>query len=277
VVLVVLAVLIGGACYAGYTIYQRVVTALIIPGCQAGSGSNALPLDSGQAPVAATIAGVATRMGLPTRALDIAYATALQESKLTNLAYGDRDSIGVFQQRPSEGWGTAAQLEDPEYASTAFFLALTKVPDYLSQPIDVAAQDVQHSADGSAYAQWDSTAEFLATSYATTPHAVTCWYAPAASTRANPASAATGLVHVFGPTGTASNGAVLQGVRPVRSELEVRVRPGNGWTVAYWLMANASTYGLTEVSYDGWEWSASLHESSWQPVPGDNAGSILAS
>jgi hypothetical protein len=276
VVLVVLAALIGGACYAGYTVYQRVTTALIIPGCQAGSGINALPLDSGQAPVAATIAGVAARMGLPARALDVAYATALQESKLTNLTYGDRDSVGVFQQRPSEGWGSTAQLEDPEYASTVFFSALVKVPGYQSLPISAAAQDVQHSADGSAYAQWDSTAEYLATSYMTTPHAVTCWYTPAANTRADLASAAAGLVHVFGPTGAASDGAVLQGVRPVRSELEVQVRPENGWTVANWLMANASTYGLTEVSYDGWEWSASLHESSWQAVPGNNTGSILA-
>jgi hypothetical protein len=277
VVLVVLAALIGGAVYAGVTVYRHVTTALIAPGCQAGSGANALPLDPDQAPVAATIAGVAARMGLSTRALEIAYATALQESKLTNLTYGDRDSVGVFQQRPSEGWGTAAQLEDPEYASTAFFKALVKVPGYLSMPVYQAAQDVQHSADGSAYAQWESTAQFLATSYVATPHAVTCWYTPAASTTPSLSSAATGLVNVFGPTGTASHGAVMQGVSRVSSGLQVRVRPQNGWTVATWLMTHASVYGLTKVSYDGWEWSASLTESRWQAVPGDNAGSILAS
>ena len=216
-------------------------------------------------------------MGLPDRALDIAYSTALQESKLTNLMYGDLDSVGVFQQRPSEGWGTTAQLEDPEYASTAFFSALIKVPDYLHLPMYEAAQDVQRSADGSAYEQWQPTAEQLTTDYTTAPHAVTCWYAPAANAKADPASAAAGLVHVFGPTGAASDGAVLQGVSPGRSELAVRVRPENGWTVANWLMANASTYGLTKVGYDGWEWSASLHESTWQANPGDNAGSILAS
>jgi hypothetical protein len=277
VVLAVLAVLAGAASYAGYTVYQRVATALIVPGCQAGSGVNALPLNSDQVPVGATIAGVAARMGLPARALDIAYATALQESKLTNPTYGDRDSVGVFQQRPSQGWGSTGELEDPEYASTAFFSALIKIPNYLSLPMDVAAQDVQHSADGSAYDQWEPTAELLTTDYTTAPHAMTCWYAPAANTRADLASAATGLVHVFGPTGAASDGAVMQGVSRSRSELVVRVRPGNGWTVANWLMANASTYGLTKVGYDGWEWSASLHESSWQANPGDNGGSILAS
>ncbi|HUN31844.1 MAG TPA: hypothetical protein VMU95_07470 [Trebonia sp.] len=277
IVLAVLALVLGGLAYAGVRIYQRVSAALIVPGCQAGFGANAQQLDQQQAPIAATVAGVAARMGLPLRALEIAYATALQESKLTNPTYGDRDSVGVFQQRPSEGWGSATQLEDPEYASTAFFSALVKVPGYLSLPIDDAAQDVQHSADGSAYSQWDSTAEFLAASYVTTPHAVTCWYTPAASTQASLASAGNGLVNVFGPTGAANDGAVLQSVRTGSSGLDVQVRSENGWTVANWLMANASTYGLTKISYDGWKWSASLTETSWQAAPGANTGSILAS
>jgi hypothetical protein len=277
VALAILVLICGGLAYAGYRIYQRVSVALIVPGCQVGTGASALPIDQDQAPIAATIAGVAARMGLPLRALEVGYATALQESKLTNPTYGDRDSVGVFQQRPSEGWGTAAELEDPEYASTAFFSALVKVPNYLGLPIDEAAQDVQHSADGSAYAQWDDTAEFLATSYVTTPHAVACWYTPAANTKANPASAATGLVDVFGPTGAASDGAVLQSVSSGRSGLDVQVRQENGWAVANWLMANASTYGLTKVSYDGWEWSASLTETSWQATPSGSTGSILAS
>ncbi|HTU73524.1 MAG TPA: hypothetical protein VMG38_08395 [Trebonia sp.] len=277
VVLVVLALICGGLAYAGFRIYKSVSTALIVPGCQAGSGTSALPVDPDQAPIAATVAGVAARMGLPLRALEIGYATALQESKLTNPTYGDRDSVGVFQQRPSEGWGTAAELENPEYATTAFFSALVKVPNYLNIPIDQAAQDVQHSADGSAYSQWDDTAEFLATSYVTTPHAVTCWYTPAAHAKASLASAGTGLVDVFGPTGSASAGAVLQSVSSGRSGLEVQVRPQNGWAVANWLMSNASTYGLTKVSYDGWEWSASLTETSWQATPSGSTGSILAS
>lgn len=277
-VLTVIAVLLAVGGFAAYKAYQHyVVQLLTVPGCQAGTGNNAIPLDFGQAADAATIAGVAVRQGLPRQALAIAYATALQEAKLENPSNGDLDSVGIFQQRPSEGWGTVTELEDPEYASTAFFSALTKVPNYLSLPMDVAAQDVQHSADGSAYAQWESTAELLTADYTSTPHAVTCWYTPATNTKADPASAATGLVNVFGPTGAASDGAVLQEVSQVRSGLEVGVRPESGWTVANWLMANASTYGLTKVSYDGWEWSASLHESSWKADPGDNAGSILAS
>jgi hypothetical protein len=275
-VLVVLAVLLGAAAYAAYTAYRHVVTSLITPGCQAGSGVNAQPLDPNQAPVAATIAGVAARMALPTRALQIAYATALQESKLTNLPGGDLDSVGVFQQRPSQGWGTVAELEDPQYASTAFFKALVKVPNYLTIPEDVAAQDVQHSADGSAYAQWESTAALLASAYTATPHTLTCWYTPPAKPSPEYSSVQTRLTQVFGPTGAATDGAVITGVDRSRSGLEVRVRSQNGWTVADWLMTHASMYGLTKVSYDGWKWSASLTETTWQAAPGGSAGSILA-
>ena len=141
---------------AGYAIYHsfRSVTPLPPPGCQAGTGGQAITLDTDQAAIAATIAGVAARHRLPRQAVTIALAAALQESKLHNLDYGDRDSVGIFQQRPSEGWGPAAKLEDPVYATTKFFAALTQVRGYATMPVYQAAQDVQHSADGSAYEQW---------------------------------------------------------------------------------------------------------------------------
>src|SRR6202047_1419939 len=116
------------------------------------------PRPVGRAPVPAT----AARPRLPHRAVTIALAAALQESQLQNLDYGDRDSVGVFQQRPSQGWGTTAELEDPVYATTKFFAVLVRVPGYTTMPIDRAAQDVQHSADGSAYAQWVGVATQLA-------------------------------------------------------------------------------------------------------------------
>jgi hypothetical protein len=273
-VLIVLAVLAGGACYAGYAIYRHIVVSLISPGCTAGLGVNSTQVDPSQAPVAATIAGVAARMELPRRALEIAYATALQESKMTNLSGGDRDSVGVFQQRPSQGWGTAAQLQDPEFASTAFFKALVKVPHYTTIPIYQAAQDVQHSADGTAYEQWESDATLLATAYTATPHAVTCWYKPTSTGHPQLASVTARIPEVFGPART---GAPVEAISRAGSGLRVRVSPGQGWTVAHWLVTHASMYGFTRVSYDGWQWSASLTESAWQAAPGTDAGSILAS
>jgi hypothetical protein len=273
-VLVVLAVLAGGAVYAGITIYRHVVVSLISPGCMAGLGANSTQVDPGQAPVAATIAGVAARMDLPRRALEIAYATALQESKMTNVPGGDRDSVGVFQQRPSQGWGTAAQLQDPEFASTAFFKALVKVPHYTTIPIYQAAQDVQHSADGSAYQQWENDAALLAASYTATPHGVTCWYKPTSAGHPQLASVTARIPVVFG---SARSGAPVEGISRAGTALRVRVSSSQGWTVAHWLMTRASMYGLTKVGYGGWQWSASLTESAWQAAPGIDAGSIVAS
>jgi hypothetical protein len=278
---VVIAVLLAVGAYFAYSAYQRFVSqVLTVPACQAGTGVNAVPLDFGQAADAATIAAVALRDGLPRQALTVAYATAFQESKLENLSYGDRDSVGIFQQRPSEGWGKAAQLEDPAFAANAFFRALVQVPRYTKLPVDVAAQDVQHSADGSAYAQYAQTGALLAADYTTVPHAVTCWYDPVQqaasdgySTKLNLHAAAARLDAVFGTPG---QGRVLTRITRTSggtSDVITSVR-GTGWAVAEWLVANAIAYGITHVSYAGYEWTAGLTETSWQPnpvVPGSGA------
>jgi hypothetical protein len=284
IVLAVIAVLLAIGAYAAYTVYQRfVVQVLTIPGCQAGTGSNAIPLDFGQAADAATIAGVAVRERLPSRALTVAYATAFQESKLENLTYGDLDSVGIFQQRPSQGWGSTAQLEDPAYAARAFFGVLVKVPNYSTIPVYEAAQAVQKSADGSAYQQYAQTGALLAADYTTAPHAVTCWYNPAqqassqgVSTKLNLHGAAEELDHVFGTPG---QGGELTGVTRIRSgsaDLITTAR-GAGWSVASWLVTNATSYGITQVSYAGYRWTAGLTETSWQADPAATAGGIVAS
>ena len=82
-------------------------------------------LDIDQAANSTTIAAVGKRLGLPDHAVTVALAAALQESRLHNLPYGDRDSLGLFQQRPSQGWGTATEILTPSYAAAAFFRALT--------------------------------------------------------------------------------------------------------------------------------------------------------
>ena len=110
---------------------------------------------------AATIVAVGTRMGVPPRGWVIAVATAMQESHLANLPGGDRDSVGLFQQRPSQGWGTATQLRDPAYAATKFYQALLRVQGWQSMALTQAAQAVQHSAYPDAYAQWEDDATTL--------------------------------------------------------------------------------------------------------------------
>jgi hypothetical protein len=96
-------------------------------------------------------------MNLPPRAWTIAVATSLQESNLKNLgnlgARNDHDSLGLFQQRPSTGWGTPAQIQDPVYSATAFYKGLVQVPNWDSVPLTVAAQKVQVSAYPNHYAK----------------------------------------------------------------------------------------------------------------------------
>jgi hypothetical protein len=283
-VLIVIAALLAVAVYAGYSAYRHFVPqVLAVPGCQAGTGMNAIPLDFGQAADAATIAGVAAAEHLPRQALTIAYATAIQESKLENLDYGTADSVGIFQQRPSQGWGTVAELENPVYSSAAFFGALVKVPDYTHLPVDQAAQDVQRSADGSAYQQYAQTGAALAAFFTATPHAVTCWYDPVTqassegvSPKLNMAAAVRGLDETFGQPGEQQSVVRATTIRSGKMGT-FKVVGAGGWTVANWLVTHASSYGITQVTYGGYQWTASLAETSWQADPGNVTGSIVAS
>jgi hypothetical protein len=283
VILVVVALIAVGA-YAAYQAYGRYVQRLLtVPGCQAGTGANAIGLDFAETADAADIAGVAARERLPREALTVAYATAWQESKLENLDYGDRDSVGIFQQRPSEGWGTTAELEDPSYAAGAFFGALVKIPGYAKLPVDVAAQNVQHSADGAAYEQYAASGAALAADMTAAPHAITCWYDPASQAASNGVSAKlnlrgalSGFADAFGRP--SAHGAVTSvKVASSGGSAVISAARGDGWTAADWLVANASSYGITQVSYGGYQWTAGLNETSWQAESGTTGTRIVAS
>ncbi|SCF12965.1 hypothetical protein GA0074695_3676 [Micromonospora viridifaciens] len=121
-----------------------------------------IPLDDAQIANAKAIVKAAKETGVGERGAVIGVATSLQESKLYNLghlgAYNDHDSEGLFQQRPSSGWGTSEQITDPDYASKAFFNALKNVGDWQDLPLTTAAQTVQVSAYPYAYAQWEDQA-----------------------------------------------------------------------------------------------------------------------
>jgi cell wall-associated NlpC family hydrolase len=114
-----------------------------------------------QIPNAETIQATGVAMKVPARGQIVALATALQESGLRNLDYGDRDSLGLFQQRPSQGWGTAAEVRDPVHASTKFYEGLLKVSGWQSMTVAQAAQAVQKSGFPDAYAKWEPLATAL--------------------------------------------------------------------------------------------------------------------
>src|SRR6195952_4094495 len=155
VALVALVVIVGG--------FVAVLIALrpgpvVVASCTAGT----YPMDPEQAQNAAVIAAVAEQRGLPHHAVTVAIAVAWQESRARNLDHGDRDSLGLFQQRPSQGWGAAAQVQDPVYAAGKFYDALVKVKGWQTLAVTVAGQAVQHSGLPGAYAQWEPRATALA-------------------------------------------------------------------------------------------------------------------
>ena len=264
----VLVLVVAG--YAIYHSFRNVTSPPPPPGCQAGTGVQAIDLDLEQAQIAATIAGVAARHRLPRQAVTIALAAALQESKLHNLDYGDRDSVGIFQQRPSEGWGSPTQLQDPVYATTKFYAALAKVHGYAAMPVYRAAQEVQHSADGSAYQQWTDIAGQL-TGYFTgkSPHGVSCWYTPAG--RANLAGVERQVRQTFGPAGRKAVVVTISTARSakknVKSTAVLHVQRAAGWTVASWLVAHAQAYHLSQIRYAGFSWKAANGNMGWQREP----------
>jgi LysM repeat protein len=118
---------------------------------------------------ASTIIGVGRSLGVPDYGIVIALAAAMQESSLRNLSWGDLDSVGLFQQRPSAGWGTVDQLTNPTYAAQLFYggpsnpnrgytRGLLDIPGWQSMTVAQAAQRVQISAYPDAYAKWETSA-----------------------------------------------------------------------------------------------------------------------
>jgi hypothetical protein len=110
---------------------------------------------------AATIVAVGKNMNVPERGWVVAVATAMQESGLRNLRHGDRDSLGLFQQRPSMGWGTPVQVRDPVYSATQFYRRLLAVRGWQRMSVTDAAQAVQRSQFPNAYARHEKTARAI--------------------------------------------------------------------------------------------------------------------
>jgi hypothetical protein len=138
-------------------------------------------LSPDQADNAALVAGTSVARGLPARAATIGLATALQESKLINIDYGDRDSVGLFQQRPSQGWGTVQEILDPVYSTNAFYDVLVKVEGYEDMAVTDAAQTVQRSGFPDAYAQHEMRSRAWASALTgNSPGALSCELRPVA-------------------------------------------------------------------------------------------------
>ena len=225
---------------------------------------------------AALLTAVSVRRGLPARAATIAIATALQESKLVNLSYGDRDSVGLFQQRPSQGWGTAEQIMDPVYSTDRFYDGLVGIAGYQDLPITDAAQKVQRSAFPEAYAQHEALARAWASALTGwSPGALTCTlHAPsgAGSTDVFTARVDRDLGHL--PLTVAAAAAAATERAPAAIVVDARSLGGGSggvaddvrgsWAFAQWAVAVADDQHVTSVRVADQVWSRA--DAAWAPT-----------
>ncbi len=242
-VLAVLAALgVGAVAYLG----SRGATAPI-PGaerCVATANDHAVAIDLDQAHFASIIVGVSVRRGLPPRAASIALATVYQETGIRNLDYGDRDSVGLFQQRPSQGWGTRKQLRDPYYATGKFYDALVKIKGWRTGDINDVAQAVQRSGYPEAYRDHESDARVLASTLTGhSPGGFRCLDRSNAPGDAQRLAAS--LSRTFGRVKTET----------VDASLRVDARSTRlAWAYAHYAVANAKYYGVTTVQVGDQVW-----------------------
>ncbi len=269
------------------------------PGCTAEVDGVIVELTQEQAENAALITGISIQRGLPARAASIALATAYQESKILNIEHGDRDSIGLFQQRPSQGWGSIQEILDPVYSTHAFYDALVRVEGYETMEITEAAQAVQRSAYPDAYADHEEDARVIASALTgNSPRSFWCETsgdAEEASDRLNDdglvkraAVVREELESVFGTQslggfqpGGVSSGHMAGSAHYEGRAVDVFFRPINpenrkrGWAMASYLVAQADRLSISTIIFDDRIWKAgSRSGSGWTDydVPSSSGG-----
>ncbi len=252
-------------------------------------------LDAEQSRHAGIIAAAGQQTGVPRYGLQIALAAAMHESQLRNLPFGDRDSLGLFQQRPSAGWGDADQLLDPVYAARAFFggpagpnagepPGLLDIDGWADMAVTEAAQAVQRSALPDEYARWEADAARWLNDLVTAPGSP-CTPGGGLVCPPTGLAAEQGLTpdaqrvlrciaanfprittfHGVGdrpndsdhPSGHAVDAMIPDWALPVGNEL--------GWQLAKWLQANHICLGVTYLIWDGEIWSVDQAGKAWHP------------
>ncbi|GAB3449247.1 heavy metal transporter [Streptomonospora sediminis] len=260
-ILLALTVVCGALVGGGYYVLSSIEPLEVeepepVEACTISTGSGGKDrLDPDQAANAATISGVAFSRDLARHAVVVAYATVWQESKFYNIDYGDRDSVGLFQQRPSQRWGEPDELMDPVYAADAFYDKLVDLNAYNEIPVYEAAQAVQRSADGFAYDQHVKRSETMADAFTGASGPALSCVLPNGVGKADLDGAREEMQRVFGadpgevpPSGSLQTGDL-------------------GWAMAQWAVANAKEYGISSVTYEDQRWQAKAGKQGWQTVP----------
>jgi hypothetical protein len=248
IVAVLLLALVVGLAVGGFSWFAGRWEPPPAPGQQrcvatAGDASAAISLE--QAHYASIIAGLSVKRDLPPRAASVALATAYQESDIRNLDYGDRDSVGLFQQRPSQGWGTEEQLRDPHYATGEFYDALVKIRNWQNRDINDVAQAVQISGHPEAYRDHVADARVLASTLTgQTAGGLSCLDRTGADGDAKGLAAA--LTKTFGADAKADRDGKVLTVTAGSAEL--------AWAYGTFAVANSAQYGTLQVVVGRRQW-----------------------
>lgn len=254
---VALAVLIAAGAGIFWWLRDRGLTEPV-PGqqrCVVTATNRSTVVDLDQAHFASIIAGVSVRRGLPPRAASIAIATAYQESGIRNLNYGDLDSVGLFQQRPSAGWGTKQQVMDPYYATGKFYDALVKINNWETDDINDVAQRVQNSGHPEAYRDHEADARVLASALTgQSPAGLSCLDRTGAA--GDVKELRRSFERTFGRLDDSAEGSVVT----IRARNEKRA-----WAYAHFAVANAKFYGVATVKIGNRLWKTQdLNLPEWQ-------------
>lgn len=262
VTLVVVLALGAGAAVWGPGLWHRYSDRVFSTDrCTVTVDGRSAELTAEQADNAALISAVALSRGLPRHAVVVALATAYQESDLRNLDIGDRDSLGLFQQRPSQGWGTEAEVMDRHFATGAFYDALVRVASWDTIPVTEAAQAVQRSAYPGAYADHEADAELWAIAFygEAEPSSVQCTVSSPSAGSVDDLDAR--LLADFGGTWASTVSTDADG-RRVFTLNGVSGIPDA--SIALWGVTVATGYGVEMVQWCDQAWTRGT--SRWDPV-----------
>jgi hypothetical protein len=222
-----------------------------VPGqqrCVATAGDHSAVIDLDQAHYTSIIVGLSVKRRLAPRAASIAMATVYQETGIRNLDHGDRDSVGLFQQRPSQGWGTAKQLQDPYYATGKFYDALVKIKNWETDDINDVAQKVQRSGYPEAYRDHEADARALASALTGhSPAGFSCL-----EREGNPGRPAALVKSIEKTLGKVSD-QIENKVITIDADSDALA-----WAYADHALANSKLYGVVLIKVGGRQWQTEV-------------------
>nr|WP_227873054.1 hypothetical protein [Brachybacterium ginsengisoli] len=286
----VMVLLFGGIAGGSYIALQRYGSPAHEGTCVAEGLGTSHRYSTDRVANAALISAIAVDRELPPRAASIALATAYQESQLRNIDYGDRDSLGLFQQRPSQGWGTAEEIQDPVHSTNAFYDELVKIPAYESADINDVAQQVQRSGHPEAYRDHETEGRLYASALTGQSGANLRCTLGAVGATASPEEVRSELERQF-PRSidsgrlsaqlAAASGAAPQLPETAGATALVIDTGGDealAWAVANWAVARAAEDGVVQVSYQGRLWDRAAHgeeATGWGTAEGGAADRVV--